>query len=68
LTDEQTAPVAMILTPGQAGDNPPLVPLLDARARAERGRFRLLVDKAYSHPPTRQRLRERKIPCHPRTL
>src|SRR5436309_16131560 len=30
LTDEQTAPVAMILTPGQAGDNPQLVPLLDA--------------------------------------
>jgi len=53
----------MILTPGQAGDDPQLVPLLDARARAERGRFRLLADKAYSHPSTRQRLRERKIPC-----
>jgi putative transposase len=63
LADEQTAPVAMLLTPGQAGDNPQLVPLLDARARAERGRFRLLADKAYSHPSTRQRLRERKIPC-----
>lgn len=61
LTDERTAPVAMILTAGQAGDNPQLVPLLDARA--ERGRFRLLADKAYSHPSTRQRLRERKIPC-----
>src|SRR5438067_304158 len=63
LTDEQAAPVAMILTPGQAGDNPQLVPLLDARARAERGRFRLLADKAYSHPSARQRLRERKTPA-----
>jgi transposase len=63
LTDERTAPVTMILTPGQAGDNPQLMPLLDAHARQERGRFRLLADKAYSHPSTRRRLRERKIPC-----
>lgn len=63
LIDEQTAPVAMIPTPGQAGDNPQPVPLLDARARAERGRFRVLAGKAYSHPSTRRRLRERKILC-----
>ena len=61
LTDERTAPVTMILTPGQAGDNPQLVPLLDAHARQERTRFRLLADKAYSHPSTRQRLRAAKV-------
>jgi putative transposase len=57
----------MLLTPGQSGDNPQLIPLLDAHARqhARRrpGRFQLLGDKAYSHPSTRQRLRQRRIPC-----
>lgn len=52
----------MILTPGQSGDNPQLVPLLDAHARQSTARFRLLADKAYSHPSTRRRLRERRIP------
>jgi putative transposase len=56
----------MLLTPGQSGDNPQLVPLLDAHARSRAGRdrrVRLPGDKAYSHPSTRQRLRERRIPC-----
>lgn len=56
----------MLLTAGQSGDNPQLVPLLDAHARSRGGRdrrVRLLGDKAYSHPSTRQRLRERRIPC-----
>jgi putative transposase len=30
LTDQYTCPVTVILTPGQAGDNPQLVPLLQA--------------------------------------
>jgi transposase len=55
------------LTAGQAGDNPQLVPLLDDYARTRRavskpGRdFRLLGDKAYSHPSTRKTLRSRRI-------
>jgi putative transposase len=53
----------MLLTAGQSGDNPQLIPLLQAHARQRSGRFRLLGDKAYSHPSTRQRLRERRIPC-----
>jgi transposase len=55
------------LTAGQAGDNPQLVPLLDDYAAACKqqgasGRdFRLLGDKAYSHPSTRTELRSRRI-------
>lgn len=55
------------MTAGQAGDNPQLVPLLDdyaerRRAGGEPGRdFRLLGDKAYSHPSTRTALRSKKI-------
>jgi transposase len=56
------------LTPGQAGDNPQVLPVLDAievhtgrpgrpRCRPER----LLADKAYSHPSTRAALRARGI-------
>lgn len=57
----------MRLTAGQAGDNPQLVPLLDDYAAACKqqgasGRdFRLLGDKAYSHPSTRTELRSRRI-------
>lgn len=47
------------LTGGQAGDNPQLLPLLDDNGRARR--IRVLADKAYSHPSTRQALRRRKI-------
>jgi putative transposase len=55
------------LTAGQAGDNPALVPLLDDHATARKNRgapsrdFRLLGDKAYSHPSTRNELRSRRI-------
>jgi transposase len=53
----------MLLTPGQAGDNPVLMPLLTAHRAANPGqRFRLLADKAYSHPSTRKHLRALKIP------
>lgn len=67
LTDQRQAPVAVRLTAGQAGDNPQLVPLLDDYARTRRAAgepgadFRLLGDKAYSHPSTRTELRSRRI-------
>jgi len=66
LTDQRTRPVALILTGGQAGDNPQLLPLLDVHRRWNRpGRaraLRILADKAYSHPSTRKALRRRDIP------
>ena len=66
MTDDRTRPVAVILTPGQSGDNPQLEPLLDLHRQqyplARKPRFRLLADKAYSHPSTRERLRDRRIP------
>jgi putative transposase len=65
LTDQRACPVTVILTPGQAGDNPQLVPLLDLhRRQSPRGqarRFQLLADKAYSHPSTGKELRRRRI-------
>ena len=62
LADQATATVQVRLTPGQAGDNPQLMPLLnDYLSRNGPGRSRLLADKAYSHPSTRQALRRRKI-------
>lgn len=52
----------MRLTGGQAGDNPQLLPLLDDHGRPRRARrIRVLAEKAYSHPSTRQALRRRKI-------
>lgn len=51
----------MVLSAGQAGDNPFLVPLLDALARAGCRPAHLLADKAYSHPSTRRELRRRRI-------
>ena len=54
------------MTPGQAGDNPQLMPLLDGyqgagHHRRSGRRVHLLADKAYSHPSTRARLRSRRI-------
>ncbi|MEU3770221.1 IS5 family transposase [Amycolatopsis keratiniphila] len=61
-------PMRFLLTPGQAGDNPQLVPLLDgitvARIGPGRPRRRpeaVIADKAYSHPSTRQAMRDRRI-------
>jgi transposase len=68
LTDQATCPVTVRLTAGQAGDDPQLVPLLDAHDAARtadgvgKDTFRLLADKAYSHPSTRQQFRTRRIP------
>jgi transposase len=60
--------MAVLLTAGQAGDNPQLLPLLDevSVARVGPGRprqrpDRVVADKAYSHPSTRQALRRRHI-------
>jgi putative transposase len=61
LSDQSCSPVTVVLSAGQAGDNPMLWPLLDARKAASEDRFRLLGDKAYSHDSTRVQLRQRKI-------
>jgi putative transposase len=61
LIDGGVHPVAMLLSPGQAGDNPRLLPLLDALAERGHRPTHLLADKAYSHPSTRQQLRRRRI-------
>jgi transposase len=67
LIDHLLRPVQMVLTPGQAGDNPQLIGLIDSyraelRARGDTGvRLHLLADKAYTHPSTRRALRARRI-------
>ncbi|MEU4524925.1 IS5 family transposase [Amycolatopsis sp. NPDC024027] len=66
--DGRGLPIRILLTPGQAGDNPQLVPLLDgisvARLGPGRPRCRpktVIADKAYSHPSTREAMRDRRI-------
>ena len=66
--DGRGSPMSILLTAGQAGDNPQLLPLLDQIAvhRDGPGRprtrpKRVVADKAYSHPSTRAALRERRI-------
>ena len=66
--DGRGLPMSIILTPGQAGDNPQLLPLLDQVAvgrdgpgRPRKRPERVLADKAYSHPSTRAALRSRAI-------
>ena len=61
LTDRYCCPLTVLLSPGQAGDNPQLIPLLEAHEAGDTGAFRLLADKAYSHPSTRAHLRAKKI-------
>ncbi|MEV6138767.1 transposase [Nocardia sp. NPDC051990] len=74
--DGRGLPMRVLLTGGQAGDNPQLLPLLDgirvARTGAGRAWIRpalLIADKAYSHPSTRSALRRRQVrfvsPKHP---
>lgn len=60
--------MSVLLTAGQAGDNPQLLPLLDQirvrRAGAGRPRSRpqaVIADKAYSHPSTRTALAARRV-------
>ena len=66
--DGRGLPLSVIITAGQGGDNPQLLPLLDAisvpRIGPGRPRTRpdhLAADKAYSHPSTRRALRQRRI-------
>jgi putative transposase len=61
LMDSTIRPVTVLLSPGQAADNPRLVPLLDTLARAGHRPAHLLADKAYSHPSTRRELRRRRL-------
>ncbi len=60
--------MSVLVTPGQAGDNPQLLPLLEAisirplgRGRARKRPDMLIADKAYAHDPTRRELRRRRI-------
>jgi transposase len=66
--DGHGLPMSIILTVGQAGDNPQLLPLLDqlnvgrdGPGRPRKRPDRILADKAYSHPSTRTALRRRGI-------
>ena len=62
LSDASCTPVLEMLTAGLAGDNPMLAPLIQALTQCGHGlEFRLLADKAYSHPSTRTFLRGRRI-------
>ena len=61
-------PLAVLLSAGQAGDNPQLEPLLEAirvptggPGRPRKRPDHLVADKAYSHPSTRRALRRRGI-------
>ena len=66
--DGRGLPMSILVTPGQAGDNPQLLPLLDqvsvrppGPGRARSRPRRVIADKAYSHPSTRCALRARGI-------
>jgi transposase len=67
--DGRGRPLSLLLTPGQAGDNPQLMNLLDSISVHDGGPGRprkrpdmLLADKGYAHDPTRRALRQRRIP------
>jgi transposase len=60
--------MSIVITPGQAGDNPHLLALLDqlkvrraGPGRPRRRPDRVIADRAYSHPSTRRALRARQI-------
>jgi transposase len=66
--DGRGRPLSILLTPGQAGDNPQLLNVLDAISVNPPGRGRprkhpdmLIADKGYAHDPTRTALRRRRI-------
>jgi transposase len=66
--DGRGLPMSILVTPGQAGDNPQLLPLLDqvkvrppGSGRPRSRPRRVIADKAYSHPSTRRALRTRRI-------
>lgn len=60
--------MSILITPGQAGDNPQLLALLDqvsvrrdGPGRPRQRPDRVIADKAYSHPSTRRSLSQRRI-------
>ena len=60
--------MSILVTEGQAGDNPQLLPLLEQirvpRTGPGRPRSRpdkVIADKAYSHPSTREAMRDKSI-------
>ena len=66
--DGRGRPLSILLTPGQAGDNPQLLNVLDAIAVHPGGPGRprkrpdmLIADKGYAHDPTRRALRRRGV-------
>lgn len=66
--DGRGRPLSVLLTPGQAGDNPQLLNVLDAVAVHDGGPGRsrkrpdmLIADKGYAHDSTRAALRRRGI-------
>lgn len=66
--DGRGRPMSILVTPGQAGDNPELLPLLDqvsvrpvGSGRPRNRPRQVIADKAYSHPSTRRALRARRI-------
>jgi transposase len=66
--DGRGLPMSIVITPGQAGDNPQLLPLLDqvsvrrdGPGRPRKRPDRVIADKAYSHPSTRSALRARQV-------
>lgn len=61
LVTSEIRPVALLLSPGQAGDNPHLFPLIDTAEQRGRRVQVVLADKAFSHPSTRRELRRRRI-------
>jgi len=66
--DGRGRPLSVLVSPGQAGDNPQLLPVLDAIAvtgpcggRPRKRPDLLLADKGYAHDSTRAALRRRGI-------
>lgn len=64
--DASGRPLSIRVTAGQAGDNPQLLPVLEAISvpTGHRPRSRpdtVIADKAYSHPSTRHKLRTKAI-------
>jgi putative transposase len=68
LVDNKGRPLVVVVSPGQAGDNPALLPMLDQLRIARRGPGRprtrpelVRADKAYSARASRAHLRRRGI-------
>jgi putative transposase len=68
LVDNRGRPLVVVVSPGQAGDNPALIPMLEQLRVARRGQGRprttpelVRADKAYSARATRAYLRRRGI-------